>query len=624
MTLPATLVATLLVASGAAPAPARERSGARPAFDVRSFGARGDGRTDDSRALQAALDAARAAGGGVVHVPAGTYLIGPPPGPPGKPGTGSITIGSGTWLRGDGPASVLKVKDAVGSYRALFTGHPGPETPLEDVTLSDLRIDQNCGASGGVVGPGGADFVVFLAWGGKNLTVERARFDPVCGVNTVVLNAPTARNLVVRDSTFRFVKGPSTAPGGEYDNSAVYLHGRGAVVTGNLFEAAPADRARGAIELHGAGGLAAGNVTRGYRSCVRVVGTSEPGEAPPETGNGFSVTGNVCLDANDAINVWALTGNPVRGVTIMGNAITLAELSHLSAAGRLEHFSGISFVWDAVSGKLDGAVEDVVIEGNTISAQPTAGRVASSAYSSAGISLTPAGSLSNVVVRGNVIRDLPSKGIHVQAMGRGARASQVRIEGNVLLDPGHDPSAGPHRAGIVVAGLLEDVEVARNTIAATRTPFQGLDAIRATAEPGSARVGVHDNVWTAVGEGAGYRLSVRGAVDAGPSGRVRSTSADTRPGATLTFDASQAGIWDVTVRGSGPVAVQAPSGAVAGQRLTIRIRNGGAGPLGPFRWEGFKLGPWTSPGPGAHRILEVVWDGADWQELYQSNHDIPN
>jgi polygalacturonase len=43
------------------------------AFDVREFGATGDGKTLDTPAVNRAIVAAAAAGGGTVHVPAGTY-----------------------------------------------------------------------------------------------------------------------------------------------------------------------------------------------------------------------------------------------------------------------------------------------------------------------------------------------------------------------------------------------------------------------------------------------------------------------------------------------------------------------------------------------------------------------
>ena len=45
-------------------------------YDVRTFGAAGDGKTKDTAAIQKAIDAAAAAGGGEVLLPAGTYLSG--------------------------------------------------------------------------------------------------------------------------------------------------------------------------------------------------------------------------------------------------------------------------------------------------------------------------------------------------------------------------------------------------------------------------------------------------------------------------------------------------------------------------------------------------------------------
>src|SRR5437016_13692912 len=43
-------------------------------YDVRAFGAKGDGTTLDSPAINSAIDAAAANGGGTVRLPAGNYL----------------------------------------------------------------------------------------------------------------------------------------------------------------------------------------------------------------------------------------------------------------------------------------------------------------------------------------------------------------------------------------------------------------------------------------------------------------------------------------------------------------------------------------------------------------------
>jgi hypothetical protein len=66
--------ALLVVALGLA----AEAAGAEPPADlynVRAFGAKGDGKTDDTAAFQAALDAAAKAGGGTVYAPRGNYLF---------------------------------------------------------------------------------------------------------------------------------------------------------------------------------------------------------------------------------------------------------------------------------------------------------------------------------------------------------------------------------------------------------------------------------------------------------------------------------------------------------------------------------------------------------------------
>ena len=50
-------------------------AGSLPAIDVKSHGAAGDAKTDDTAAFQRALDAASAQGGGVVYAPSGRYLF---------------------------------------------------------------------------------------------------------------------------------------------------------------------------------------------------------------------------------------------------------------------------------------------------------------------------------------------------------------------------------------------------------------------------------------------------------------------------------------------------------------------------------------------------------------------
>src|SRR5207249_9059632 len=69
-------VSLLLILSlgiGSAHTPSQAPTGPR-VFDVKSFGATGDGKTLDTAAINKAIEAAHTAGGGTVRFPAGTYL----------------------------------------------------------------------------------------------------------------------------------------------------------------------------------------------------------------------------------------------------------------------------------------------------------------------------------------------------------------------------------------------------------------------------------------------------------------------------------------------------------------------------------------------------------------------
>ena len=73
-------------------------------FNVRSFGAVGDGTNLDSPAINQAILAASAAGGGTVFVPAGTYLC------------GSIHLTNNIHLYLDAGAVILGAPQAMNAY----------------------------------------------------------------------------------------------------------------------------------------------------------------------------------------------------------------------------------------------------------------------------------------------------------------------------------------------------------------------------------------------------------------------------------------------------------------------------------------------------------------------------
>jgi hypothetical protein len=106
-------------------------------FDVTSYGAQGDGTTDDSNAIQAAIDAANSIGGGTIVFPTGIFLI-----------TRALTIYSNIVFRGAGMRATV-IKKGYRSFAYPMLMSPGFDPPVGDPTaihtwsLQNISLDGN-------------------------------------------------------------------------------------------------------------------------------------------------------------------------------------------------------------------------------------------------------------------------------------------------------------------------------------------------------------------------------------------------------------------------------------------------------------------------------------------------
>ncbi|AKF47433.1 M10 family metallopeptidase C-terminal domain-containing protein [Pseudomonas fragariae (ex Marin et al. 2024)] len=116
-------------------------------FNTKDFGALGDGVTDDTAAIQAAIDAAAAAGGGEVVMGAGTYVVSGGE----EPSDGCLMLKSNVTLSGAGMGeTVIKLADGsdtkvTGIVRSAY----GEET--HDFGMKNLTLDGNRDATTGKV-----------------------------------------------------------------------------------------------------------------------------------------------------------------------------------------------------------------------------------------------------------------------------------------------------------------------------------------------------------------------------------------------------------------------------------------------------------------------------------------
>lgn len=98
-------------------------------FNVKDYGAKGDGSTDDTAAIQQALNAAHTVGGAVVFVPVGVYMVDPNPG---------LQVKAATTLRGAGASSIIKLVN-----NCIHTDNIVKSENWSDVAIEDVVIDGN-------------------------------------------------------------------------------------------------------------------------------------------------------------------------------------------------------------------------------------------------------------------------------------------------------------------------------------------------------------------------------------------------------------------------------------------------------------------------------------------------
>jgi hypothetical protein len=104
-----------------------------------SGGAAGDGTTDDTAAVQAAITACQNAGGGTVFFPPGTYIV-----------TGLTITGSDVTLRGSGiGASIISLKNSSNASVIAISGTGTVNVHVEDLSIEGNKAGQ-AGTSHGI------------------------------------------------------------------------------------------------------------------------------------------------------------------------------------------------------------------------------------------------------------------------------------------------------------------------------------------------------------------------------------------------------------------------------------------------------------------------------------------
>jgi len=193
-----------------------------------AYGALGDNTTNDATAIQAAINAAAAAGGGIVYFPAGTYRI-----------TSALTLSIGVSLMGAGAiASSITIDHATANAITVSAGTAGKSSSIRGLTVTARQANS-----------------------GKHISVEAGTFVNVqdCAIGSATLTTGTCiaianANSFVRVSDCDFLHAGTGAGARGVDAAAT----GGAFVTGCRFTA-PATWNGRLINLN-VGGIVMGNI----------------------------------------------------------------------------------------------------------------------------------------------------------------------------------------------------------------------------------------------------------------------------------------------------------------------------------------------------------------------------
>ena len=447
-------------------------------FNVLDYGAAGDGVADDSTAIQAALDAANTAGGGVVFLPRGTYRLAT------VQGTSSVLLRprSNVWMMGEGDASVLKPANGLNGAGALTfnviyqADDDTTTTSLANAKFSDFKVD--CNGTNNLVVDTDDKNAAIGARKGSNITVERitvtnnpGRQTFSFGDNTWVGSAHSITNLWITDCRVTNVGTAVTGNTVQTDHSVIYAQADGFVCRGNVLRNTTLAAEATALEDHSSNADISGNVIENFGTAVNVVASVTDKKR-------VSYIGNKVEGCNLAFNFYQYTGFVMRDIVIEGNSFEVTGAVTPSVNMYTNVQTGIA---------------DVTFANNKFRS--------TAAVSASTYKCIVVGKAYSVKIIGNEFRDFLGPAVFIDTIL--SNAMDLQLIGNTVIDCGKSSTAGSTKSAFALnqtAGTaIKSLLVSGNRIANVASTYMtyGLKA-NADITRGEVRGNIIDNVTTEI------------------------------------------------------------------------------------------------------------------------------
>lgn len=329
---------------------------------------------------------------------------------------------------------------------------------------------------------------------GKDIVVNNCKFvDPPLQVLFCIQNGAPSHNgkierITVTNNLF-LTKTSYTGIGNHFDTTLVLLRGRHLTLINNMFLGNPTNfyYARTATQLSGGGPFVImGNIFDKYARAILVGSAAND----PEIAESVTVVGNVIKNGMGGIELHCSkangkdTGIALRNVTVSNNSITLNKTEYNYNSPDLY---GIK-LYQGVGSDILG-FENIVVSGNTIDF----GTWTTDGAFGISFEITSDGlnESKGLIITGNTIKNASRAAININHRTKALRI--VRIDGNIIVDPGQRNIGGNSNSGIRLLQELHDCVVSNNTIIDTRTTHLLQYGIFISATVGASDVHTFNN-----------------------------------------------------------------------------------------------------------------------------------
>lgn len=404
-------------------------------YNVVGYGADITGVADSKAAIQAAIDAADAAGGGTVYFPDGTYLLDAvTTNVNGYLRNRMLTVYDNIRLLGNGYNSVLKMAD--GTLSTTTDAHNAnfvQGDSVFNVTVENLRFDGNAINNLTANGYTRTGYMVEI-YGGGNVVIKNNWFINAAGRNDLVLRylaGATNRYAQVTDNVFLnggWYTGTTTKNLYNTDFSFLYLDFDDIVVRGNTIKEEVPDTAIqsycGGIEVHASNAIVEENIVYGCYPGMYFHNESH------DVRN-IKVANNILRYCKGGIIVLNYQTSAIEDLQITNNHIGMYSTSFGDDG---DYRYGIRFKhgtssWTTGAGT-GGPYRKVLIDGNTITSDMA---TATYTHKHWGMNLT---SLHDAVISNNLISNLSYGGFQMKGSPWGN--VNVSFDNNSVVNCGRE------------------------------------------------------------------------------------------------------------------------------------------------------------------------------------------